>query len=77
MNNLWETICYDLNGTCKQLHEALEEHEAEYLEDHMPFLDFLDGEIFRCACCGWWSGVSEMSDIEEDTVCMDCAESWD
>jgi len=69
--DLWEQIVYRLNGTCDSLEHALAEFDAEPLQDHMPFLDFLDIEIFRCDCCNWWSPVSEMSEAGE-WECRDC-----
>lgn len=73
LNNedLWEQIIYRLNGTCDSLSHVLYEFEAEQLEDHLPFLDRLDVNIFRCECCHWWCDISEMSE-EGDWECRDC-----
>ena len=73
LNNidLWEKIIYQLNGSCDSLEQALATNEAEELEDHMPFLEYLDNEIFRCDCCSWWCPISESSE-NVDTECTDC-----
>lgn len=70
--DLWEKIIYQLKGTCNTMDRVLEEHNAEELEDHMPFLNHLDNQIFLCEGCGWWCEISEMSE-DSDTECNDCA----
>ena len=69
--DLWEKIIYELNGSCDTIYQVLENHNAEELEDHLPFLNHLDNEIFRCECCNWWCPISEMSE-NSDTECRDC-----
>lgn len=76
MLDLWNQIIYDLNGSCNTLASVLDGHNALELEDDTEFLAYLDGEIFCCAACGWWYEVSEMSDIETDTVCVGCEEDY-
>lgn len=73
LNNidLWEKLIYELNGTCDSIEHVLEKYEALELQDHMPFLNYLDNEIFRCACCSWWCTISEMSENSDDE-CRDC-----
>ena len=74
LNNidLWEKIIYQLNGSCNSLNQALANNEAEALEDHEPFLSYLDNEIFCCECCNWWSPISEMAN-NDNWECRDCA----
>lgn len=67
----WNQIIYALNGTCESLGSLLCREEAEDLRDHMPFLNYLDGEIFCCETCGWWHEISESSEAD-DTSCRDC-----
>jgi len=74
--DLWEKIIYQLNGSCESLEQALADNNAEELEDHMPFLEYLDNEIFRCECCGWWCPISESSETV-DTECRDCNPEYD
>ena len=74
MENLWGQIIYDLNGTCKSLEQVLGEHDAEKLVDHLPFLEYLDNQIFLCDCCGWWCDVSEAVDVSHGVVCDQCFE---
>jgi hypothetical protein len=70
--DLWDKIIYNLNGTCDSLEQALADNEAEKLEDHTPFLHYLDNEIFRCNCCSWWYPISEMAE-NDNWECRDCA----
>ncbi len=78
MNDLWEKIVYDLQGSCDSLFQVLEEHEAQHLEDDMPFLEYLDMHIFCCESCNWWSPVSEMGESLYGPTCLDCEDSsWD
>lgn len=71
----WNQIIYDLNGTCDTIIRVLDKHDAEELEDHMPFLEYLDNEIFNCECCGWWFELSEMAEGEENHgICEHCAD---
>lgn len=72
--DLWEQIVYDVNGTCESLESHLETANALHLHDHMPFLNYLDDQIFRCTCCSWWCPVSEMSEQSEEPICTDCEE---
>jgi hypothetical protein len=74
LNNIdkWENISFSLVGTCDSLIQALADNNAEDLEDHEPFLHYLDNQIFRCTCCGWWSPISEMAD-NDNWECRDCA----
>jgi hypothetical protein len=70
----WNQLIHNLNGTCDDLHNFLENYEAEDLIDHMPFLQYLDNEIFLCSGCGWWYNLSDMSDDEEaqEPICNNC-----
>jgi hypothetical protein len=49
--DIWEKIIYQLNGSCDSMNQVLENNEVPELEDHMPFLNYVDNEIFRCGCC--------------------------
>lgn len=70
-----EQIIYDLNGTCKSLHQALIEHDAEELEDNEDFLTYLDSQIFMCETCNWWSDLSEVAPSDNgELICNDCWE---
>lgn len=69
--DLWEKIIYQLSGSCASLEQALTSNDAEELEDHLPFLNYLDNEIFMCECCSWWSPISESSE-NDSTICNDC-----
>ena len=68
----WEQIIADLQGTCQSLNIVLDKHEAQELEDHMPFLDYLDNQIFCCERCNWWSELGEMAD-NDNWECRDCS----
>jgi hypothetical protein len=74
LNNidLWNNVIYDLNGTCDSLVGVLLRHNAEQLVDHMPFLNYLDNEIFCCESCNWWLNISEMAE-NDDWQCIDCS----
>jgi hypothetical protein len=74
LNNidLWNEIIYDLSGTCDSLEAALTRHNAEQLRDYMPFLEYLDNEIFLCDGCNWWCELSEMSETSDTDMCRDC-----
>jgi hypothetical protein len=74
MNNLWEQIVYDLQGTCNTLYGVLNHHEAEHLENNEQFLNYVDQHIFLCDTCGWWCEVSELSENEQFNECTDCNE---
>lgn len=72
MDDLWERIAYDLSGTCQMLSAVLDDYDALDLENHQPFLEYLDNEIFLCDGCGWWYPISEMS--ETQAYCNNCVE---
>lgn len=70
-----------LDGSSNTLGNAL-----DYLfgidEDDIPISDNhrLDGVIFCCEQCGWWSEVSMMTDNESangDWICTDCIPNED
>lgn len=69
--DIWEKIVYQLNGSCDSIGQVLENNEVPELEDHLPFLNYVDNEIFRCNCCNWWCPISEMSEAG-DWECRDC-----
>lgn len=73
----WGKIAEALRGTCDQLSSVLEQHDLMELEDDAEFLEWLDGEIFRCDDCGWWcptdEEASEDAGREGELVCRDCA----
>lgn len=58
----WNFIIDQIRGTCDSIEQVLYTHDAEDLQDHLPFFQELDQQIFRCECCGWWCEISEMSD---------------
>lgn len=74
--DLWEKLIYQLNGSCDSLEQVLANNDAEELEDHMPFLNYLDNEIFRCECCNWWCPISDMAE-SSDTECRNCVPDED
>jgi len=65
----WNNLIHELQGTCNELNSFLEQHNAEDLIDYMPFLEYLDQNIFLCDDCDWWCELSEMSD---EGVCSQC-----
>ena len=68
---LWQEVIYDLVNTCESMEQVLADHDALDLEEHQPFLEHLDTQIFRCENCCWWYPVSEMSGNSEGN-CVDC-----
>lgn len=58
-----------LNGTCKSLHEILEDIGQEELSNNSEFCAELDSLIFCCECCGWWYDIDEM---KSDWICESC-----
>lgn len=75
MKEAVDKIAYDLNGTCKSLHQVLEENDMLALEDHQGFLAMLDDEVFECTRCGWWHEQSQMADdCGDEWICQECAD---
>jgi hypothetical protein len=72
-DKLWIDIVEFLRGSTNSLDYALYTFKADYLEDHMPFLEYLDSEIFYCDTCGWWCNDDES---EDDYTCRDCKEEY-
>lgn len=72
ISKLWDEIVQHLNGSCNSLTQTLDLFGAEYLEDDMEFLEYLDSEIFCCETCGWWSELSELGHNESAQTCIDC-----
>lgn len=68
----WEQIIDTLRGTCDSLSHVLDYHEASHLQDHMPFLNYLDNQIFCCEQCMWWCEINEMTDGDR-WECRDCS----
>lgn len=54
---------------------TLNERYTELIED-LTMAEALDNELFICAACGWFCGVDELSEIEDDQVCEDCECDW-
>jgi hypothetical protein len=71
--DLWNTLIEALRGTCDSIPSVLNQHSCEHLEDHLPFLYYLDQHIFLCEICGWWCELSEMAD-NADWQCRDCCQ---
>lgn len=69
--DLWEEIIHDIQGTCNSL-DSLLENKAPQLIDHLPFLQYLDNQIFCCEICNWWLELSEMGD-NDNWECRDCS----
>ena len=68
----WNQLIYELQGTCEGLASFLDSREKPELLDHMPFLDYLDNQIFCCERCNWWSELGEMAD-NGNWECRDCS----
>jgi len=67
-----EYIAQSLNGTTNSLNEYLEEYiDKGFSEDKL--YEEIDNITFQCTC-GWWCDVSEMNDLDGETVCDDCYE---
>jgi hypothetical protein len=77
LNNidLWEQLIHELQGTCNSL-DTLLERNAPQLIDHLPFLHYLDNQIFCCEICNWWLEISEMADNDR-WECRDCSSEDD
>ena len=70
----WSDIVNGLQRTCEDLHNFLEQNNAEDLIDHKPFLEYLDDHIFLCDSCGWWAETSER---EIDDYCTSCVDEYE
>lgn len=76
-DNQVDSIIHSLRGTCDTLDGAIQEVCGDdYSENDLTTeqLEKIDQEIFLCSDCRWWCEVSEMSEIEDENVCDDCAE---
>lgn len=74
-NEQIENLIQFLQGSCKTLDEGV----IEVLGDEYSASDLspvntaqIDEEIFLCEVCGWWFEVYEMSEDENDNVCICC-----
>jgi hypothetical protein len=73
--NRWDlvrSIIDDLQGTCKSLTEACENHNLDFDELDFDELDELDQNIFCCDSCGWWYEISEEAEAEYGQFCENC-----
>lgn len=72
----YNALIEQLRGTCDTLDNVLFREDKEHLQDHMPFLDYMDNHIFQCTQCSWWCEISEAEDSAYgELICNDCAES--
>lgn len=62
-----QEIIEQLRGTCKGIHEVLNNNEEETLE----LCQAIDTELFCCSQCEWWCELSEESNIEGG-ICENC-----
>ena len=71
--NIDELIQY-LQGSCNSLDEGIQTILGDYdSTDLSPEnCDQIDNEIFLCTGCGWWCEVSEMSEEDDEQVCVEC-----
>ena len=73
----WSTACQrageSLLGGSEVFDGAVE--DAGFDPDSAPqaFYAGVNDVTFQCAGCGWWCEIQEQSDVEGDTVCVDCA----
>ena len=78
--DVWDAICYDLQGTCQSLDYVLEEtHNRPDLQNNTEFLGYLDDTIFCCTSCDWWCEISEEASEEyadkfQELICRDCVD---
>lgn len=64
-----------LQGSCDTLDEGVnvilgEEYSSEDLSKQN--VEQIDNEIFLCSVCVWWFEVSEMSEEESESTCVEC-----
>lgn len=65
-----------LQGSCKTLTEgiiAVTEND-DLTEDDLTAeqMQTIEDEIFLCSVCGWWYEVGEMSEAEDENICIEC-----
>ena len=75
MSERVNTLIEYLQGTCKSLSEACNEHDIEHESLTQAELDELDNHIFECPVCNWWYETSEMQTADNgENVCSECLE---
>lgn len=65
-------IVETLQGTCMEtLESAIQTHYPDMDEDDLTSddYDYIDNEVFRCECCGWWCESSEQTETNECRGC--------
>jgi hypothetical protein len=68
-------VAEDLQGTCQRLEDALTRQFAPDEEDvDIELLRVLDDQVMECEGCQWWC---EISDLNDEQVCSDCAPEED
>lgn len=66
-------LCDYLEGTCKSLNEACSDLDIDVDDLTTEQLEGLDGQVFCCATCGWWSEVADMGQCADgELTCREC-----
>jgi hypothetical protein len=60
-----------LQGTCNSLNDGLDVQGRDDMDMTSEDFAAVDAEIFLCRDCGWWCGVDERSE-DDDDMCTDC-----
>lgn len=62
-------VADDLMGRCQHLAFGLESHEIDGFDNNQEFCDVLDGLVWECKGCGWWT---EPCEVDESDLCGEC-----
>lgn len=70
MSERAEEIAEELIGTCKDLHDVVQDHEFENWE----LMAALDEYAMQCTTCGWWDATEDMDTTGDEPECSECSE---
>lgn len=70
-----EYIVNSLQGSTNDLGTYLDEYKEQGFDEDKLY-DEIDNTIFQCTC-GWWCDVSEIHEVNDESVCDDCYEEED
>ena len=64
-----------LEGQCiLDADQVLEEMGLEHLVEDVEVSEQIDGEVFCCNGCGWWSSTEELHNETDENLCEQCYE---
>lgn len=67
-----EVLIEQLLGTCQDFSEV----GVDFYDLDKEEVECIDDAMFNCASCGWWYDTTDMSEMHEEAVCLNCENTY-